>query len=87
MAMSFCRSSDGAILVVSSSDGYCSTIHFHEGELGKPYDLSVTQVLERSSPNMGQNMDASGRATVVFTFLLSRVLDTRAMEALETDDW
>lgn len=54
-------SSDGAILVVSSSDGYCSTIHFHEGELGKPYDLSVTQVLERSSPNMGQNMDASGK--------------------------
>ncbi|KAL6268211.1 hypothetical protein P5V15_001322 [Pogonomyrmex californicus] len=30
-------SSDGQILIVSSSDGYCTIIHFEEGELGKIY--------------------------------------------------
>ncbi|XP_015113309.1 chromatin assembly factor 1 subunit B [Diachasma alloeum] len=30
-------SSDGRLLVVSSTDGYCSIIHFQEGELGKIY--------------------------------------------------
>lgn len=50
------------MLVVSSSDGYCSIIHFKEGELGKPYHLTVAQVLERSSSQMGQNIDAPGKA-------------------------
>ncbi|XP_074642956.1 chromatin assembly factor 1 subunit B-like [Tubulanus polymorphus] len=30
-------SSDGRILAISSTDGYCSFISFQEGELGKPY--------------------------------------------------
>lgn len=33
------RSSDGQILIASSSDGYCSIIHFEEGELGKTYKI------------------------------------------------
>lgn len=33
------RSSDGQILIASSSDGYCSIIHFEEGELGKIYKI------------------------------------------------
>lgn len=32
-----CRSSDGRILVVSSTDGYCSLVSFAKGELGTPY--------------------------------------------------
>ena len=32
-----CRSSDGRILVMSSTDGYCSLVSFAEGELGTPY--------------------------------------------------
>lgn len=30
------RSSDGRLLVVSSTDGYCSFIKFEDGELGQP---------------------------------------------------
>ena len=30
-------SSDGKILIVSSTDGYCSIIHFQKGELGEEY--------------------------------------------------
>ncbi|KAG7197476.1 hypothetical protein KM043_013324 [Ampulex compressa] len=30
-------SSDSKILIVSSTDGYCSIIHFHENELGQEY--------------------------------------------------
>ena len=31
-----CRSEDGQILVVSSSDGYCTVVRFDSGELGVP---------------------------------------------------
>lgn len=34
---SLCRSSDGRILVASSTDGYCSLVSFAKGELGTPY--------------------------------------------------
>lgn len=57
-------SHDGSMLVVSSSDGYCSIIHFKGGELGKPYHLTVAQVLERSSSKMGQNIDDPGKRTI-----------------------
>ena len=32
----FSRSSDGRLLVVSSTDGYCSFVKFDDGELGQP---------------------------------------------------
>ncbi|KAF2350200.1 hypothetical protein FHG87_019042 [Trinorchestia longiramus] len=35
--MSSCRSSDGRLLVISSTDGYCSVTYFSEGELGEVY--------------------------------------------------
>lgn len=31
------RSDDGRILIASSTDGYCSIIHFQKGELGQEY--------------------------------------------------
>jgi len=40
-------SSDGRILVVSSTDGYCSIVTFSEGELGKPYQ----PVASEAAPN------------------------------------
>ncbi|XP_074625192.1 chromatin assembly factor 1 subunit B-like [Acropora palmata] len=57
-------SHDGSMLVVSSSDGYCSIIHFKGGELGKPYHLTVAQVLEGSSSKVGQNIDDPGKRTI-----------------------
>lgn len=33
----FLRSSDGQLLIVSSSDGFCSIISFGKEELGEPY--------------------------------------------------
>ena len=33
-----CRSNDGHILAVTSSDGYCSLVTFHPGELGSPLE-------------------------------------------------
>ncbi|CAB0033399.1 unnamed protein product [Trichogramma brassicae] len=32
-------SSDGRVLVASSSDGYCSIVHFQAGELGEVYEM------------------------------------------------
>ena len=32
----YCRSADGSILIVSSSDGFCSVLSFSPGELGTP---------------------------------------------------
>lgn len=36
-------SSDGRILIVSSTDGYCTFVQFNENELGEPYDGPVYQ--------------------------------------------
>jgi len=33
----FIRSSDGQLLIVSSSDGFCSIVNFSKEELGVPY--------------------------------------------------
>lgn len=54
------RSSDGSMLVASSSDGYCTIVHFKEGELGVPCSLSIKQVLERSNSPLLQSSDTSG---------------------------
>ncbi|XP_018315661.1 chromatin assembly factor 1 subunit B isoform X2 [Mycetomoellerius zeteki] len=39
-------SSDGQILITSSSDGYCSIIYFEEGELGEIYKMKENSVQE-----------------------------------------
>jgi len=40
-----CRSHDGRLLVLSSTDGYCTMISFDVGELGTEYKLQVPEVL------------------------------------------
>ncbi|GLG94928.1 uncharacterized protein GBIM_21335, partial [Gryllus bimaculatus] len=46
-------SSDGQVLIASSTDGYCSIITFSEEELGEIYELSSTNVeSENECPNL-----------------------------------
>ncbi|EDS35894.1 chromatin assembly factor 1 subunit B [Culex quinquefasciatus] len=40
-------SSDGKILIVSSTDGFCSLISFNDGELGEVHELEVEIVVEK----------------------------------------
>ena len=47
--MSVQRSTDGKLLVVSSSDGYCSLVEFEERELGCPLTATDLQQLNQSS--------------------------------------
>ena len=38
------RSHDGRLLVISSTDGYCTVVTFSEGELGTPYHKQTLHV-------------------------------------------
>ncbi|XP_039449857.1 chromatin assembly factor 1 subunit B isoform X1 [Culex pipiens pallens] len=40
-------SSDGKILIVSSTDGFCSLISFNDGELGEVHELEVEILVEK----------------------------------------
>lgn len=44
-----CRSQDGRLLVVSSTDGYCTLVSFDAGELGTEYEHSTCEVLAQSA--------------------------------------
>ncbi|XP_006811867.1 chromatin assembly factor 1 subunit B-like [Saccoglossus kowalevskii] len=60
-------SSDGQVVVVSSTDGYCSIISFEPDELGTPYKRQVeekaavtnknTEPMEKDSTNQSTKMD------------------------------
>ncbi|XP_008556657.1 chromatin assembly factor 1 subunit B [Microplitis demolitor] len=50
-------SSDGRLLVVSSTDGYCSIIHFQEGELGKIYTVNKPLSINSINGNIKSNVD------------------------------
>ncbi|XP_039275435.1 chromatin assembly factor 1 subunit B [Nilaparvata lugens] len=60
-------SSDGRLLVVSSSDGYCSLISFAEGELGEIYVPPATDVenkteqVAENAPTEPKSKSAKGR--------------------------
>ncbi|EZA57248.1 hypothetical protein DMN91_002477 [Ooceraea biroi] len=62
-------SSDGRILIVSSSDGYCSVIHFEENELGKIYkatdSASTIQTTSRIK-NPGKRSSSNGVKDITF---------------------
>jgi len=66
-------SSDGRILIASSSDGYCSIIHFENGELGELYD-KAPEVKEQKKNEV---KDAKKTKTRPETFL---ELDTDAVD-------
>lgn len=54
-----CRSSDGLTLLISSSDGFCSTLSFAPGELGTPYTGEVGpqkhSAVSGTAPSSNQN--------------------------------
>jgi len=52
-----CRSLDGRILVVASTDGYCTLVTFEEGELGHTYRDQVVRAKsseQQSTANIEQ---------------------------------
>ena len=49
--------------MVSSSDGYCSVVNFAEGELGKLYQMSVKEVLEKPQWSGGKNLPTTPQLT------------------------
>lgn len=77
-------SNDGSMLVVSSSDGYCSIVHFKKEEVGVPYSLSVKQVLERSSSPLPQNSDTPGKITKKPTSTPSAEKDSNEVDRSQT---
>ncbi|KAL0125546.1 hypothetical protein PUN28_004572 [Cardiocondyla obscurior] len=56
-------SSDGQILIASSSDGYCSIIHFEKDELGKVYKKEISirgsTVINKTSKSFGKKSSSS----------------------------
>ncbi|XP_076297642.1 chromatin assembly factor 1, p105 subunit [Lasioglossum baleicum] len=56
-------SSDGKILVASSTDGYCSIIHFEKGELGVEYKDENKIPVEKSAVSSGTG-NVSKRASI-----------------------
>jgi len=57
------RSNDGSVLVVSSSDCYCSFITFEKGELGVPMDPGIMVPSRTSSRDSTPGRSTPGRAT------------------------
>ncbi|XP_046605773.1 chromatin assembly factor 1 subunit B [Neodiprion virginianus] len=57
-------SSDGRLLVVSSTDGYCSIIHFQDGELGNVYESSLVNINDTTeTKSVHSNSSKSKRKT------------------------
>ncbi|XP_058066704.1 chromatin assembly factor 1 subunit B [Anopheles bellator] len=53
-------SSDGKILIVSSTDGFCSLIYFSDGELGLTYVPPTTEPAELSAEGKQNGAEATG---------------------------
>lgn len=59
-------SNDGHTLVVSSTDGYCSIVHFPEGELGQVYqeqslqDIIATKMVKEEPKKKKKNKKTNG---------------------------
>lgn len=58
-------SSDGRIMIVSSTDGFCSMITFDEGELGEVYeDVNILQPMEKTFDKKSNKSKIRESATV-----------------------
>lgn len=51
------RSSNGQLLVVSSSDGFCSIISFSKDELGIPYTNNTKVVIEAAESIVNEDIE------------------------------
>lgn len=72
------RSSDGQILIVSSSDGYCTIIHFEEGELGKIYKMKKSV---QGNTIVKETSKGSGKKSSNNT-----IRDTNSVPTFDVDD-
>ncbi|KAM0735743.1 Chromatin assembly factor 1 subunit B [Formica fusca] len=75
-------SSDGQILIVSSSDGYCSIIQFQEDELGKIYKMKnpVNTVLTDKCKSSGKNSRNIDKDSVIKSSISTFDVDDCAMD-------
>lgn len=74
-------SSDGQILIVSSSDGYCSIIHFQEGELGKIYKMkNPDTVLTDTCKSSGKKSKSVVKDNVIKSNISTFDIDDCAMD-------
>lgn len=55
----FFRSSDGRLLIASSSDGYCSIINFEDGQLGEVYEKAPEITVETKKPDTKEDSNES----------------------------
>ena len=91
----FFRSKDGRILVVSSTDGYCSIVTFGPDELGRPYSCSAqsdTSEVMNDSANFPQpNLPPSFQTLLEGQILQENVQDeqqpTNANSSAASDDF
>jgi hypothetical protein len=64
--ISFFRSNDGHILIISSSDGYCSAVSFEENELGIPLSKEETvEILAKYYSNKTKNEVSSSSTEII----------------------
>lgn len=76
-------SSNGHVLVVSSTDGYCSIIHFFENELGIAYDNKSERTMAQPSENSSHeeiavNKDSTSETKDNASFMID--IDNNAMD-------
>ncbi|CAD6241091.1 GSCOCG00009126001-RA-CDS [Cotesia congregata] len=84
-------SSDGRILVVSSTDGYCSIIHFQEGELGKVYtanepisinSVNGSKLNERSEAKETNKQNVSQKKACFLPDVNNEAMDVDAVKSI-----
>lgn len=77
----FFRSSDGKILIASSTDGYCSIIQFQKGELGKEYKSgNNTPIKFTSNKNYKSSVSNNDTKKVTENLLTTIDIDNSAMD-------
>ncbi|KAG8036232.1 hypothetical protein G9C98_004812 [Cotesia typhae] len=85
------ESSDGRILVVSSTDGYCSIIHFQEGELGKVYtanepisinSLNGSKLNERSEAKETNKQNVGQKKACFLPDVNNEAMDVDAIKSI-----
>jgi chromatin assembly factor 1 subunit B len=64
----YCRSGDGLTLVISSSDGFCSTLSFAHGELGDIYKGEVGPPKVQAAPATASSTQNTPTATPTTSF-------------------
>nr|XP_012234979.1 PREDICTED: chromatin assembly factor 1 subunit B [Linepithema humile] len=73
-------SSDGQNLIVASSDGYCSVIHFEKGELGKIYEKEPVSAVKKTPKSSGKKSSNKMKDNPMKSNLTTFDIDDCAMD-------